>query len=1114
MQYTHIHSLTILRLRSITKVEIALTAIGILIFGWPTSNACAQVIPNRAAPGSQQPTTLLTANGVPQINIQTPSAAGVSRNLYSQFDVQSNGIILNNSSKNVQTQQAGWIQGNPWLSSGSARIILNEVNAPSPTYLNGYVEVAGQRAEVVIANPSGISVNGGGFINTSKATLTTGLPIVNAGNLEGYRVQGGNVSINGNGLDFSTTDYSAILARAVQVNAGIWANELKVVTGANQIDASSLNPNTAPVTMNIAGSGEAPSMALDVAQIGGMYAGKIHLVGTEQGLGVRNAGVLSASAGNLVLQNNGWLTTTGAIQANGNLQISVQGNITNNGQIFGNHLSMAASSLTNDVEAQSAVKIAPVIAARDRLDLGIKDTLINREHALIYSGGNMFIGGGLDASGNAVGEVSQLNNSSATIEAVGDLSLSSKTLRNTNEHFSTRVDQVSGPSAKSWEVGQFHVDHQTFSYKSVQNEYETKVIGSDPAQILAGGNITLTGDQLINDKSKIIAGAMLSGDLGNLNNIQAMGEHRLTESGTVTTTTHYWQGGLFGRGNYWEEQTTDYKPADVVTSISLPVTYAMDKTTIASSGSASNLAFGSDISNSLYKSNPSLVARYLVETNPVFTNNKLWLSSDYMTQSLDIEPGITQKRLGDGFYEQKLIREQVAEMTGKRYLANYTDDSEEYKALMNGAITFAQTYRLRPGIALTAQQVAQLTSDIVWLEEQSVRLPDGSSQKVLVPKLYLKAQSDDLDGSGALLSGKDIKLNLTGDLTNSGAIAGSKLVSLYAANIHNLSGRVSGGELQIVAQQDLNNFGGSISAGADLQVKAGRDINIESTTQNTQSTMGSRTSIDRVAGLYVSSPNGGIGGTLVASAGRDMHIVAGVVSNSSSGVSSLSAGNNLNLSSATISDQLDIVWNADNYRKSSQGSEIGSVVTGGGGVHLQAGNDLTSVASKLLAKDALSLHATNQVEVLSGHSSAHLDEAYRQTQSSLLSNTTITTHEKQSNSLAIGSSLEANTVNINAKDIHIKGSRVIGDTETTLTAGQSVTIEAATNTINSSRSRNETSSGFMAAEGIRIGFGNQIQSLESNSASSTACKLARWQAQKVMSPYKLAINTSKWVVMY
>jgi len=217
-----------------------------------------------------------------------------------------------------------------------------------------------------------------------------------------------------------------------------------------------------------------------------------------------------------------------------------------------------------------------------------------------------------------------------------------------------------------------------------------------------------------------------------------------------------------------------------------------------------------------------------------------------------------------------------------------------------------------------------------------------------------------------------------------------------------------------------------------------------------------------------------------------MHIVAGVVSNSSSGVSSLSAGNNLNLSSATISDQLDIVWNADNYRKSSQGSEIGSVVTGGGGVHLQAGNDLTSVASKLLAKDALSLHATNQVEVLSGHSSAHLDEAYRQTQSSLLSNTTITTHEKQSNSLAIGSSLEANTVNINAKDIHIKGSRVIGDTETTLTAGQSVTIEAATNTINSSRSRNETSSGFMAAEGIRIGFGNQIQSLESNSASSTA----------------------------
>ena len=198
-----------------------LCVLGAVLWALPTPNAHAQVVAYRNAPGNQQPTVLQTANGVPQVNIQTPSAAGVSNNIYSQFDVQSNGVILNNSRTNVQTQQGGWVQGNPWLATGSARVILNEVNSSNPSYLNGYVEVAGQRAEVVIANPSGISVNGGGFINTSKATLTTGAPIINGGSLDGYRVQGGNISINGNGLDLSTTDYSAILARAVQVNAGI-----------------------------------------------------------------------------------------------------------------------------------------------------------------------------------------------------------------------------------------------------------------------------------------------------------------------------------------------------------------------------------------------------------------------------------------------------------------------------------------------------------------------------------------------------------------------------------------------------------------------------------------------------------------------------------------------------------------------------------------------------------------------------------------------------------------------------------------------------------------------------------------------------------------------------
>ncbi|TRZ65474.1 MAG: filamentous hemagglutinin N-terminal domain-containing protein [Comamonadaceae bacterium] len=300
----------------------------------------AQVIADRNAPSNQRPIILQTANGVPQVNIQTPSAAGVSRNVYSQFDVQSKGVILNNSRIETPTQIGGYVQGNPWLANGSARVILNEVNSSTSSQLKGYVEVAGQRAEVIIANPAGIAVNGGGFINASAVTLTTGSVVMNAGNLESYQVRNGTVTFEGAGLDTSTIDYTNILARAVAVNAGIWAKDLHVVTGANDINAASV---AAPVvTSTTAGTGVAPSFALDVAAIGGMYAGKIYLIGTEAGLGIRNAGTIAASAGNVTLSNDGWISNSGSVYATGNTSITAQGTVS----ITGTGLIAAAGNTT------------------------------------------------------------------------------------------------------------------------------------------------------------------------------------------------------------------------------------------------------------------------------------------------------------------------------------------------------------------------------------------------------------------------------------------------------------------------------------------------------------------------------------------------------------------------------------------------------------------------------------------------------------------------------------------------------------------------------------------------------------------------------------------------
>ncbi|WP_275554335.1 filamentous hemagglutinin N-terminal domain-containing protein [Mixta sp. Marseille-Q2659] len=152
--------------------------------------AQATIVADKSAPGKQQPTVIASANGTPQVNIQTPSAGGVSRNTYSRFDVDKKGVILNNSRKNTATQLGGMVSANPWLAKGEAKIILNEVNARDPSRLNGYIEVAGQKAQVVIASPSGITCNGCGFINAGRATLTTGTAQMQNGNLTGYRLDG------------------------------------------------------------------------------------------------------------------------------------------------------------------------------------------------------------------------------------------------------------------------------------------------------------------------------------------------------------------------------------------------------------------------------------------------------------------------------------------------------------------------------------------------------------------------------------------------------------------------------------------------------------------------------------------------------------------------------------------------------------------------------------------------------------------------------------------------------------------------------------------------------------------------------------------------------------
>ncbi|GEC66815.1 hemagglutinin-like protein [Raoultella terrigena] len=257
------------------------------------------------------------ANGVPVVNIATPNGAGISHNQFNDYNVGKEGLILNNATGKLnQTQLGGLISGNARLKAGKeAKGIINEVTGGNRSQLQGYTEVAGNAANVMVANPYGITCNGCGFINTPQATLTTGKPVFDAsGNLQALDVKKGSITIEGQGLDASSSDALSIISRATEVNAAIHAKDLKVVAGANRV-------GTDGSVQAQQGEGSAPTVAVDTGALGGMYANRIHLVSSEKGVGV-NLGDLNARQGDITLDAGGKLTVhnslaSGALSAKG-----------------------------------------------------------------------------------------------------------------------------------------------------------------------------------------------------------------------------------------------------------------------------------------------------------------------------------------------------------------------------------------------------------------------------------------------------------------------------------------------------------------------------------------------------------------------------------------------------------------------------------------------------------------------------------------------------------------------------------------------------------------------------------------------------------------------------
>lgn len=1183
---------------------------------------------DRNAPHERQAMIGQAANGVTLVNVVGPSAGGVSRNDYTNFNVPQNGVILNNSYQMSNTKLGGYVPGNANMMRGSANVIVNEVTSHNPTNMNGFIEVAGRKASVVIANPNGITVDGGGFINTDRAVLTTGKPEYDsAGNLNSYRVERGAVAINRNGLNAKEANSLQILTEATNVNAGVWANTIETRTGKNIIDANTLE------TQKI---GDSRNVGLDVSAIGGMYANSITMKGTNTGLGVNVKGVISSTQASSIT-SDGKIIVDGGVTSNGNTTLAgqsiaihnngvVQGDVSttvnsqetlNNsglvnsgnttaikaksidnhegGRIYGDTVAIDTKTVINhtnseieqryhkagkdlekakndlDVEwnaditkyktkteleahrqrikeltktydeAQEKVTSikkeldthkSGVISGRNHVDINT-DTINNTGKGFIYSGGTMDLTAkeGIHNTGATIksekaikidAPIVENNNVALGVKRVSDgITKNPDKLKVTDPHHKLEgqvfdksefpyADDSSGygtPHMKPVKTAEDEAynkemdkdENRVHKFTIIRSETENthKVVTiDDPGLISSGGDIVTTGI-LRNDNSKVLSGGVIQTQ-GAIQNISDTISDKTFVTGTTqesyTKSVHKSHHIGRKRRRRWDPEVfmTPSITEENVKPIGTLKEHAEDKVSKATiakvndsldpyglgggKGKASQTIDGLSLpTEALYQIHPDITANALIETDPAFTNRKNFLSSQFMIDALANNPERRFKRLGDGFYEQQLINEQIVSATGKQYLEGYTDNEAEYKALLEAGIAFGKAFKLAPGIALSKEQMEAITTDMVWLETKTVNV-DGKVQQVLYPKVYLAKQTaKSMDAMGGIISGKTIVSNTNTDILNQGIMTADTIV-LGAHDVENI-GRIDGRKVTIKASQDVINTG-NIHGEKQVNINAGRDINVGA-------------HVDRLQHHDIVGRQGTIGvgekGDLVLSAKRDVNLKGAIVHTGDNSKATIEAGQNINLTTEALSAKKDMTVNNDNYNRTDRRTELGTAILSDSNVTLRAGNDVNIRNGIVNSEHGLtSVEAGNDVTITNGKSYSRDEYGLKYKEKSLLSRTTNIIRTDHEHTGVLSSTIGGDTINVKANhNVSVTGSNILGTKDVSVSAGNDVRTDSGEETQRDDVYQYSKKSGLMGAGiGFTIGSKKVTDTLEGNSKTN------------------------------
>ncbi|WWQ33587.1 hemagglutinin repeat-containing protein (plasmid) [Ralstonia solanacearum] len=479
--------------------------------------------------------------------------------------------------------------------------------------------------------------------------------------------------------------------------------------------------------------------------------------------------------------------------------------------------------------------------------------------------------------------------------------------------------------------------------------------------------------------------------------------------------------------------------------------------------------------NALYRIVRDPGSRVLVETDPRFTNFRQWSSSDVMLSQFRNDPGATLKRIGDGFYEQQLIQQQIIRATGQRFIGDYTSNEDEYKALLAAGVAAGKAFGLNVGTALTDEQMARLTTDIVWMVRQTVTLADGTKQEVLVPQVYLRAKDTDLTGGGTLMAGNNVSFQAKGDVTNSGTIASRRVTVVTGDNIVN-TGTLAGKTLLAQAAQDINNLGGHIQ-GDQVLLSAGRDVNLTSTSTSTANATTLGTNISQVASVDA--------GTLGIQAGRDVNLTAAAIT--TSGSAGVAANRDVNLSAVRQSSEEHVVWGDKNRSDRSAYADVGTQIQTGGNLAIGAGQDVSATAAYANATGSIQVAAGRDVNLNAGQSHQDVRDEHFQTEKGFLSSKTTHTIDSVGQTNAVGTTLSGDKVNVAAgRDLNVRGSNVAATQDVSLQAKNDVNIESTTSSTSEAHYRKETQSGLMGSGGIGFTIGNRLQSEDDRTTHTLA----------------------------